>query len=265
MEVYDDFNGSELNSTKWITAWWSGAQPATISSGNLKLSGSGSTYDPESLNPRGADAVISAKEEAPTMHSFAEINASGIYGFEAKVMIPTDAPTSTGVGIVGFKFNPNGTKHSMGIELGHWENASNLQFEYENEDPPIGEGSEKSTYDGVLGSWYKLALIHTPTKGYLLRDDEIILDFDTTYEPNWYGLISFNDEGKAYEVFVDEIRIYRKHSSPKGWMWSDHFPWVYSNEELNWLYFGLAPDKFGQPGMIYWNSNKQDWKNYSSD
>ena len=265
LEVYDDFNGSELNSTKWITAWWSGAQPATISSGNLKLSGSGSTYDPESLNPRGADAVISAKEEAPTMHSFAEINASGIYGFEAKVMIPTDAPTSTGVGIVGFKFNPNGTKHSMGIELGHWENASNLQFEYENEDPPIGEGSEKSTYDGVLGSWYKLALIHTPTKGYLLRDDEIILDFDTTYEPNWYGLISFNDEGKAYEVFVDEIRIYRKHSSPKGWMWSDHFPWVYSNEELNWLYFGLAPDKFGQPGMIYWNSNKQDWKNYSSD
>ena len=121
LEVYDDFNGSELNSTKWITAWWSGAQPATISSGNLKLSGSGSTYDPESLNPRGADAVISAKEEAPTMHSFAEINASGIYGFEAKVMIPTDAPTSTGVGIVGFKFNPNGTKHSMGIELGHWK------------------------------------------------------------------------------------------------------------------------------------------------
>ena len=94
----------------------------------------------------------------------------------------------------------------------------------------------KISYDGVLGSWYKLALIHTPTKGYLLRDDEIILDFDTTYEPNWYGLISFNDEGKAYEVFVDEIRIYRKHSSPKGWMWSDHFPWVYSNEELNWLY-----------------------------
>ena len=69
---------------------------------NLKLSGSVPLMT-QRVSIRGADAVISAKEEAPMMHSFAEINASGIYGFEAKVMIPTDAPTSTGVGIVGFR------------------------------------------------------------------------------------------------------------------------------------------------------------------
>jgi hypothetical protein len=23
----------------------------------------------------------------------------------------------------------------------------------------------------------------------------------------------------------------------KGWMWFDHYPWVYSDQEKNWLYF----------------------------
>ena len=265
LEAYDDFNGSELNGSKWISAWWTGGQPASVSSEYLKLSGSDVAQTPESLNPRGADALINNMDPQPTMHSFAEINATGVYGIEAKVMIPADAPTSTGVGIAGFRFNPNGTKHSMGIELGYWGSASGLQFEYENETPPIGKGSETSTYDGTLGTWYKLGLIHTPTKGYLLRDGVVVHEFDTTYEPNWYGLMSFNDEGNAYEVFVDDVRVYRKKASPQGWMWSDHFPWAYSDDEANWLYFGLAPDKSGLPGMIYWNANKQEWNNYSAN
>ena len=83
----------------------------------------------------------------------------------------------------------------MGIELGYWSPGSGLEFEYENETPPVGQGIEKSTYDGALGNWYKLSLIHTESKGYLLRDGTVILEFDTTYDPNWYGFMSFNDEG----------------------------------------------------------------------
>ena len=60
-----------------------------------------------------------------------------------------------------------------------------MEFEYENETPPVGQGIEKSTYDGALGNWYKLSLIHTASKGYLLRDGtEVILEFDSTYDPN---------------------------------------------------------------------------------
>ena len=98
-----------------------------------------------------------------------------------------------------------------------------------------------------------------------MRDGVVVHEFDTTYEPNWYGLMSFNDDGNAYEVFVDDVRVYRKKASPKGWMWSDHFPWAYCDDEANWLYFGLAPDKSGLPGMIYWNANKQEWNNYSAN
>ena len=209
-EDYDDFSSTELNANNWISAWWSGAQPASVSSEYLKLSGSGVAYSPISLNPRGSDPLLSSMPQQPTMHSFAEINANGIYGIEADVMIPANAPISTGVGIVGFRFNPDGTKHSMGIELGYWSSGSGLEFEYENETPPVGQGIEKSTYDGALGNWYKLSLIHTASKGYLLRDGTVILEFDSTYDPNWYGFMSFNDEGNPYEVYVDNVRVLRE-------------------------------------------------------
>ena len=212
-EDYDDFSSTELNANNWISAWWSGAQPASVSSEYLKLSGSGVAYSPISLNPRGSDPLLSSMPQQPTMHSFAEINANGIYGIEADVMIPANAPISTGVGIVGFRFNPDGTKHSMGIELGYWSPGSGLEFEYENETPPVGQGIEKSTYDGALGNWYKLSLIHTASKGYLLRDGTVILEFDTTYDPNWYGFMSFNDEGNPYEVFVDNVRVLRRSTT----------------------------------------------------
>jgi hypothetical protein len=41
----------------------------------------------------------------------------------------------------------------------------------------------------------------------------------------------------------------------KGWMWFDHYPWVYSDEEGGWLYFHASGSKL----MVYSNKD-QIWR-----
>jgi hypothetical protein len=270
-EDYDDFNGTELNSTKWDVAWWDGAQPGNIENGKLTLSGTGNSYSPAQVNPQGADAVIAkmfengGDDERPNMHSFAQVISGEIHGISAKIMIPNDAPVETGIGIVGFQFNPDGTKYSMDIELGYWFEGGPLELEFENEDPPVGEGAEVSNYEYVLGEWVDVSIIHTPTLGYLMLNDEVVLEFETTYNPNWYGFYAFNDQDpnwKEYKTYVDNVRVLRKKSHPQGWMWTEYYPWAYSYETGGWLYFELAKDSAGNPVMNYYDHNSGSWDLY---
>ena len=270
-EDYDDFNGTELNSTKWDVAWWDGAQPGNIENGKLTLSGTGNSYSPAQVNPQGADAVIAkmfengGDDERPNMHSFAQVISGEIHGISAKIMIPNDAPVETGIGIVGFQFNPDGTKYSMDIELGYWFEGGPLELAFENEDPPVGEGAEVSNYEYVLGEWVDVSIIHTPTLGYLMLNDEVVLEFETTYNPNWYGFYAFNDQDpdwKEYKTYVDNVRVLRKKSHPQGWMWTEYYPWAYSHETGGWLYFELAKDSAGKPVMNYYDHNTKAWDLY---
>ena len=272
-EDYDDFNGTELNSSKWDVAWWDGAQPGNIDNGKLTLSGTGNSYSPAQVNPQGADAVIAKmfeyiendEDESPNMHSFAQVISGEIHGISAKIMIPNDAPVETGIGIVGFQFNPDGTKYSMDIELGYWFEGGPLELGFENEDPPVGEGAEVSNYEYVLGEWVDVSIIHTPTLGYLMLNDEVVLEFETTYNPNWYGFYAFNDQDpdwKEYKTYVDNVRVLRKKNYPQGWMWTDYYPWVYSHETGEWLYFELAKDTDGNPVMNYYDHKTGSWDLY---
>ena len=38
------------------------------------------------------------------------------------------------------------------------------------------------------------------------------------------------------------------YPNPKGWLWFDEYPWVYSDEEKGWLYFRPSGDK-----LHYWS------------
>ena len=150
MEAYDDFNGSELNGSNCITAWWSGAQHAFVSSLYLKLFGSGIVHTPESLNPRSADALVKNMTPQPNMHNLLEINATGVYGIEAKVMIPANAPTSPGLALLGFDLIQMDPCIPWVKNLDIGVQGSGLQFGYENEPPPIGDDTETSCYDGSI-------------------------------------------------------------------------------------------------------------------
>jgi hypothetical protein len=51
---------------------------------------------------------------------------------------------------------------------------------------------------------------------------------------------------------------YYSKANPKDWMWFDHYPWVYSNEQQDWLYF------YPSGGSLMYFSNKgQAWRQFN--
>jgi hypothetical protein len=62
-------------------------------------------------------------------------------------------------------------------------------------------------------------------------------------DPSWW----FTTRAAA-EEFYNSMHV------PRGWLWFDHYPWVYSFEENGWLYIQPYEDKF-----LYWSAQKQVW------
>ena len=48
------------------------------------------------------------------------------------------------------------------------------------------------------------------------------------------------------------------NANPRDWMWFDHYPWVYSNEEKDWLYFMPSGGT-----LMYFSNNHQSWRKFS--
>jgi hypothetical protein len=71
-----------------------------------------------------------------------------------------------------------------------------------------------------------------------------------------------NEQNKNFSAYLRNVRVLRKKSYPQGWMWMDYYPWAYSYDSNSWLYFQLAKDVDGQPGMIYWDTATKDWDIY---
>ena len=51
---------------------------------------------------------------------------------------------------------------------------------------------------------------------------------------------------------------YYSKVNPKDWMWFDHYPWVYSHEMQEWLYFMPLGEK-----LMYFSNNHQSWREFS--
>jgi len=51
---------------------------------------------------------------------------------------------------------------------------------------------------------------------------------------------------------------YYSKANPKNWMWFDHYPWVYSNEEQDWLYFHPSGGT-----LMYWSNKGQAWRQFN--
>tara|TARA_B100000925_G_scaffold11142_2_gene7919 strand:+ start:4416 stop:4736 length:321 start_codon:yes stop_codon:yes gene_type:complete len=48
------------------------------------------------------------------------------------------------------------------------------------------------------------------------------------------------------------------NANPRDWMWFDHYPWVYSNEMKEWLYFMPSGGT-----LMYFSNNHQSWRKFS--
>ena len=61
-----------------------------------------------------------------------------------------------------------------------------------------------------------------------------------------------------FTTFAAAEEYYYSKVNPKNWMWFDHYPWVYSEEEGDWLYFYPSGGT-----LMYWSNKGQAWRQFN--
>jgi hypothetical protein len=68
---------------------------------------------------------------------------------------------------------------------------------------------------------------------------------------NPVSMLYFTTRAAAEEYYYAKV-------NPKNWMWFDHYPWVYSQEEQGWLYFYPSGGK-----LLYWSNQGKAWREFN--
>lgn len=260
-EVYDDFNGTELNSSKWGTMYLGGGIEPYVSGGKLVLSaGSGNSSSVKVVKAGWED--IFQNDDGGQAWVYPMDNE--IMGIEAEFVIPGSVNSMSGLALGVASLSPltyataelnadpnSASQYSQGFGFYHLEN----------------NGSEVENFATTQrDTTHRLGATFIEGKIKLYVDGEIRYEgVAGTFNTDMFFLNGFNDyqgQGLAFELTVDNVRVLRKKSYPQGWMWMDYYPWAYSYESNSWLYFQLAKDMDGQPGMIYWDTATKEWDIY---
>ena len=106
-------------------------------------------------------------------------------------------------------------------------------------------GSEESSY-GYVKSGDNEGVLTIPA--YDHGENRTVLKL--TYSSTTAGTLSEGGSGN-FDYYEDGEDM----PASKGWMWFDHYPWVYSHEEGDWLYFYASGTKL----MVYSNKD-QTWR-----
>ena len=69
-------------------------------------------------------------------------------------------------------------------------------------------------------------------------------------DTSWF----FTTKAAAEEYYYSKVG----YPNPKGWLWFDQYPWVYSHEEGNWLYFKPSGDK-----IHYYSVRDKAWREFT--
>jgi hypothetical protein len=66
------------------------------------------------------------------------------------------------------------------------------------------------------------------------------------------------DTSRFFTTRTAAEEYYYAKVNPKDWMWFDHYPWVYSEEEGDWLYFYPSGGT-----LMYWSNKGQAWRQFN--
>ena len=258
---YDDFSGTELNSSKWGTMYLGGGVEPYVLDGKLILSAdSGNSTAPKVVKSGWED--IFQNDDGGQAWVYPMDNE--IMGIEAEFVIPGSANSMSGLSLgvaslypysyatAELNADPNSaSQYSQGFGFYHY----------------LVDGSELEYFDTTQrDTTHKLGATFIEGEIKLYVDGEIRYEGAAgTFNTDMFFLNGFNDyqsQGLAFELAVDSVRVLRKKYYPKGWMWMDYYPWAYSAETGNWLYFKLTKDVDGLPGMIFWDESTNAWDLY---
>ena len=106
-----------------------------------------------------------------------------------------------------------------------------------------GSGMIKVTEDTAY-QYYQVTGVEN---GVIQTADDSVFPLSDT---SWF----FTTKAAAEEYYYSKAG----YPKPKGWMWFDQYPWVYSDEEKGWLYFRPSGDK-----LHYWSYKYKTWQEYA--
>lgn len=252
-EEYDDFSGSDLNTTRWDVGYWGGGQPVTISNGQAELSGVAFSSSSAVEMPSDLVAAAQGSTEGNTFLFFTD---DDIYGIQADIFLPAQGNASeAGIYLASLDVSPLG---SLGAELRYETGAAFFLFDY------FDSGTElEHSETGSLDTFYQLQITKIGGKTSYYLDNILIKQFDSSsHDEDYWAIGAFNDDGLPYLTYADNIRVLRKKSYPQGWMWMDYFPWVYCQDLQCWMYFSLVKDSNGNPSLMFWDDANENWDLY---
>jgi hypothetical protein len=124
---------------------------------------------------------------------------------------------------------------------------------------------------GAKGSFATLPASLDVDHPYVVNED--IIDVTETNGHQYYQVTSF-ENGIIYALDGDGAPLtdpswwfttraaaeefYYSRANPKDWMWFDQYPWVYSNEQQDWLYFHPSGGT-----LMYWSNKGQAWRQFN--
>jgi|GEM_PF-2230652 len=111
-----------------------------------------------------------------------------------------------------------------------------------------------STTDTLSLSNFFAGQVDIPTLLPELVGDQF--ETDQVSDPTLGGLFPNWDQARISALMLDaELSI----PQPKGWMWFDSYPWVYSNEENSWIYLMPYDSK-----LMYYSVKRNAWLEMSA-
>jgi hypothetical protein len=109
-----------------------------------------------------------------------------------------------------------------------------------------GNGYIKVTEDSGY-QYYHVVSVEKGVIATLEGDEQGVVDDGVSVADQWF----FTTRAAAEEYYYSKV-------NPKSWMWFDHYPWVYSNEEQDWLYFHPSGGT-----LMYWSNKGQAWRQFN--
>jgi len=110
-------------------------------------------------------------------------------------------------------------------------------------------GYVKSLEDDGNYQFYNAVSVENGVIGTIQNDEGVdsVANNGVNKVDQWF----FTTRAVAEEFYYSKV-------NPKDWMWFDHYPWVYSNEEQDWLYFHPSGGT-----LMYWSNKSQAWRQFN--
>jgi hypothetical protein len=198
---YDDFSGSSLDTSKWGTMNFYGGDKPEVKDGRVEFSSSGKSASASSDFKQGWNSTefINYTESAPG--SVLYVNDSTVYGMEASVTLPVGSSPKTAICLQVGSLNPFG-QHIAELMNDSGNGAGFWIHDYVADTGVSTSASSATTF--------QVAVIHENEKNTFYINSKKVHEFDASnFTPDWFGINTFENDGKAYTVYADNIRVLR--------------------------------------------------------